>query len=72
MSNAMTSATETTANELTTRPMKVLTLGSGANSEFVCWLEFAYTFVKTLEASSLNGEEKTVVKRVLNMKEVTR
>ena len=59
-------------NEITTNPMKVLTLGSNANSEFICWLEYAYTFVKCLEASSLNGEEKSVVKRVLNMKEVTR
>lgn len=48
----------------------VLTLHSYADTDFVRWVDWARTFVETMEHSPLNGEQKSVVKRVLNMKEV--
>ncbi len=50
--------------------MTKLTLASYADTDFIRWVDWASRFVQMLEASPLNGEEKSIVKRVLNMKAV--
>jgi len=47
-----------------------LTLRSYADSDFVRWVDWARTFVVQMEFAGLTSEQKSVVKRVLNMKEV--
>lgn len=47
-----------------------ITLHSYANSDFVRWVDWAQAFVTQMERAPLNSEQKSVVKRVLNMKEV--
>lgn len=47
-----------------------LTLRSYADTDFVCWVDWARIFVEAMERAPLNAEQKSVVKRVLNMKEV--
>ncbi len=47
-----------------------LTLRSYADTDFVRWVDWAHTFVVQMEYAGLTSEQKSVVKRVLNMKEV--
>ena len=47
-----------------------MTLRSYADTDFVRWVDWARVFVETMERAPLNAEQKSVVKRVLNMKEV--
>lgn len=49
-----------------------LTLRSYADTDFVRWVDWARVFVEQMEHSPLSGEQKSVVKRVLNMKERSR
>lgn len=49
-----------------------LQLISYAETDFIIWVDWAHRFGQMLEKSLLSGEEKAIVKRVLNMKEVTR
>ena len=47
-----------------------LTLRSYADSDFVRWVDWARVFVEQMERAPLNVEQKSIVKRVLNMEEV--
>ena len=47
-----------------------LTLRSYADTDFVRWVDWAQGFVVQMEFAGLTSEQKSVVKRVLNMKEV--
>ena len=47
-----------------------LTLRSYADTEFVRWVDWAQAFVAQMEFAGLTPEQKSVVKRVLNMEEV--
>lgn len=47
-----------------------MTLRSYADTDFVRWVDWARVFAEQLEYSLLSDEQKSVVKRVLNMKEV--
>ena len=47
-----------------------LTLRSYADTDFVRWVDWARVFVEQMERAPLNGEQKSVVRRVLNMGEV--
>lgn len=46
----------------------IIELGSCANSEFVKWIEYAYTFSSMLDYTLLTDAEKEMVRLVLNMK----
>jgi len=56
--------------EYPVNPATDLTLRSYADTDFVRWVDWARVFVETMERAPLNAEQKSVVKRVLNMKEV--
>jgi hypothetical protein len=58
------------SSEIPTNYATDLTLRSYADTDFVRWVDWARMFVETMERAPLNGEQKSVVKRVLNMKEV--
>lgn len=47
-----------------------LTLRSYADTDFVRWVDWAHAFVVQMEFAGLTPEQKSVVKRVLNMEEV--
>lgn len=59
-----------TSSEFPANHATDLTLRSYADTDFVRWVDWARMFVETMERAPLNGEQKSVVKRVLNMKEV--
>ena len=58
------------SSEIPTNYPTDLTLRSYADTEFVRWVDWARVFVEQMERAPLDGEQKSVVKRVLNMKEV--
>lgn len=58
------------SSEFPTNHSTELMLRSYADTDFVRWVDWARTFVELMEHAPLNGEQKSVVKRVLNMKEV--
>ena len=58
-----------TSVEYPTNHATDLTLRSYANTDFVRWVDWARTFVEQMEHAPLNGEQKSVVRRVLNMKD---
>ena len=47
-----------------------MTLRSYADTDFIRWVDWARAFVVQMEFAGLTPEQKSVVKRVLNMKEV--
>jgi len=58
------------SSEIPTNYPTDLTLHSYADTDFVRWVDWAQGFVVQMEFAGLTSEQKSVVKRVLNMKEV--
>lgn len=57
------------SSEIPTNCATDLTLRSYADTDFVRWVDWAQGFVMQMEFAGLTPEQKSVVKRVLNMEE---